>query len=355
MTDSQLPEMLGPLCPLPIKNYRNIVMGHGSGGMMTRELIEKVFHPHFSNPSLLAGDDFAEIPGTLGSHLVVSTDAHIVSPLFFPGGDIGRLAVSGTVNDISVSGGTPLCLTASFIIEEGFSIDELEQIVTSMADTAREAGVPIVAGDTKVVERGKADGVFISTAGVAFVPDDLKISGANAIPGDAVLISGTLGDHGIAVMSARGDLGLSSSIRSDVAPLNHLIQSITSTFRNIHVLRDPTRGGLATTLNEIAIQSAVGITIREELIPVQPEVNAACEMLGFDPLYVANEGKVIVILPEKEVESVLRAMRDCKYGENARLIGVVHQESAGNVLLSTRIGGTRLLSVMSGEMLPRIC
>ncbi len=355
MPRQEFPAIESPVCPVPIRNYTHIVMGHGSGGLMTRELITQVFLPHFANPELLAGNDFAQVPPSSGHHLVVSTDAHIVSPLFFPGGDIGRLAVAGTINDIAVSGGSPLCLTASFIVEEGFLISDLERIVRSMAETAQEAGVPIIAGDTKVVERGKADGLFISTSGVASVPDDLDIGGANARPGDVVLISGTLGDHGIAVLSARGELGLSSGIESDAAPLNQLINKITDISRNIHVLRDPTRGGLATTLNEIALQSNVGITIREDMIPVKPEVQSACELLGYDPLYVANEGKVIVILPEPDADMVLAAMQKHPLGLNACRIGVVHENAAGNVWLSTRIGGTRLLSVMSGEMLPRIC
>ena len=355
MTEIQSPSLQGPVCPLPASNYDRIVLGHGSGGTLTRNLVEKVFLPHFSNPALLAGDDFANIPGYQSGRLVISTDAHIVSPLFFPGGDIGRLAVAGTVNDIAVSGGIPLCLTASFILEEGFRIMDLERIVKSMADTAHEAAVPIIAGDTKVVEIGKADGLFITTTGVAVVRDTLLIAGANAQPGDAVLISGTLGDHGMAVLTARGDLGLSAEIHSDVAPLNHLIKKITAVADDIHVLRDPTRGGLATTLNEIACQSRVGITIYEDLIPVQPQVRSACELLGFDPLYVANEGKIIVILPESRVEQIVAAMKEDSHGQKTCLIGKVHSEQSGKVLLKTRIGGTRLLSMLSGEMLPRIC
>jgi hydrogenase expression/formation protein HypE len=355
MTSQDYPEMQGPVCPVPIRNFETIVMGHGSGGLMTRELITRVFQPHFSNPALLADNDFAALTTDPGKRLVISTDAHIVSPLFFPGGDIGRLAVSGTVNDIAVSGGTPVCLTASFIIEEGFPIRDLERIAQSMAETAREAGVPIVAGDTKVVERGKADGIFISTTGVAEVDPGLNIGGANASPGDAVILSGTLGDHGIAVLSARGELGLSSSIRSDVAPLNTLVSAIIQRNKEIHVMRDPTRGGLATTLNEIAQQSHIGITINENTIPIKPEVASACEMLGFDPLYVANEGKLIIILPALEADLVLEVVKSHPYGNDACLIGHAHQTHAGSVLLKTRIGGTRLLSVMSGEMLPRIC
>lgn len=345
----------GPSCPLPIQSYPNIVMGHGSGGLMTRDLISRYFLPYFSNPALLGGNDFATLTNREGGKLVVSTDAHIVSPLFFPGGDIGRLSVSGTVNDISMSGGTPLCLTASFILEEGFPTAQLEKIIQSMASTAQEAGVPIVAGDTKVVEKGKADGIFISTSGLAWVPGHLSIGGANAQPGDAVLISGTLGDHGIAVLTARGDLGFETEIQSDVAPLNNLIRVIVETSSRIHVLRDPTRGGLATTLNEIALQSKIGIHLREELIPVQIPVRTACEMLGFDPLYVANEGKVIVILPQNEAEKVLKAMQANQYGKDAVLIGNVLPEPSGRVLMKTRIGGTRILDMLSGEMLPRIC
>ena len=345
MTEPSFPEIQGPVCPLPINQYPHVVMGHGSGGRMTQELIQRYFLPYFSNPALLAGNDFAEISSDHNGRFVVSTDAHIVSPLFFPGGDIGRLAVSGTVNDISMSGGIPLCLTASFILEEGFPLSSLEKIIRSMADTAMEAGVPIIAGDTKVVEKGKADGIFITTTGIARVVGDTHIGGACAKPGDAVLISGTLGDHGIAVLSARGELGLEAEIRSDVAPLNDLIQKILEVSAEVHVLRDPTRGGLATTLNEIAVQSQVGITLHENLIPVNPVVNSVCEMLGFDPLYVANEGKVIIILPKPAVEQVLQTMRTHQYGENAVEIGVVQSDAVGKVLLKTSIGGTRLLDV----------
>ena len=345
----------GPTCPLPIQEYPAIVMGHGSGGQMTQALLARYFLPAFSNPALLQGNDFASIPNREGGRLAVSTDAHIVSPLFFPGGDIGRLSVSGTINDISMSGGTPLCLTASFIIEEGFSTHDLQMIILSMAATALEAGVPIVAGDTKVVEKGKADGIFISTSGLAWIPDNVSIGGALAKPGDAVLISGTLGDHGIAVLSARGNLGLESDIRSDVAPLNRLIGSVLEAAPSVHVLRDPTRGGLATTLIEIAQQSHVSIHLDEDYIPVHPPVRTACEMLGFDPLYVANEGKVILILPQDSVPQALSCLRSLSYGKNAALIGRVQSEPANRVLLKTRLGTTRVLDMLAGEMLPRIC
>ena len=349
----------GPVCPVPLRHTTHIVIGHGSGGKMTQELIERVFKPRFSNPALSAGNDFACIPSPAGIHsgarLAVSTDSHIVAPLFFPGGDIGRLAVCGTVNDVSMSGAVPVGLTAGFILEEGLEISLLEKVVESMSFSAREAGVPIVAGDTKVVEKGKADGLFINTSGYGWVSENLSIGGELAHPGDAVIISGTMGDHGIAVLAARGDLGFETTIASDVAPLNHLIQALLAEVPEIHVLRDPTRGGLATTLNEIAVQSSVNISIDENAVPYLPAVLTACEMLGFDPLYVANEGKVIVILPAQYAEKALKILQSQKYGENAAIIGRVAKTPEKRVLLNTRIGSTRILDVLSGEMLPRIC
>lgn len=329
-------------------------MGHGSGGGLTHDLIEKIFLPHFSNPVLNAGNDFANLPGS-NDEIIVSTDSHIVKPLFFPGGDIGRLSICGTVNDIAVSGGIPKFITAGFVIEEGFPIGDLEKIVIGMKNAADEAGIQIVAGDTKVVEKGSGDGVFITTTGIGFRPKGILIGGERAIPGDAILISGTIADHGMAVITARGELGLESSIQSDVAPLNHLIQRLLSSAPHVHVMRDPTRGGLATTLNEIADQSKVGITIEEDLVPISPAVRSTCEVLGFDPLYVANEGKVIVILPEDEAELALKRLRKEKYGLMATRIGHVTKDNPGLVLLKTVIGGTRILDMLSGEMLPRIC
>ncbi|KAF0110782.1 MAG: hydrogenase expression/formation protein HypE [Chloroflexi bacterium] len=347
--------MHGPVCPMPLKHYDKIVMGHGSGGRMTQELIQQFFLPNLSNSALLAGNDFAVInPNQIG-RIAISTDAHIVSPLTFPGGDIGRLSICGTVNDVCMSGAVPIGLTASFILEEGLSTHLLEEIIKSMAKTALEAGVPVVACDTKVVERGKADGLFISTTGFGIIPENLHISGSEAKPGDVVLISGTIGDHGIAVLTARGDLGFDSNIVSDVAPLNGLIHQTLTAAPKIHVLRDPTRGGLATTLNEIAAQSQVNITIDEDKIPIHPAVASACEMLGFDPLYVANEGKVIVIVPADQAEAALNAMRTHPYGKDSCRIGVVNSSPVSRVLLRTQIGGTRILDVMAGEMLPRIC
>lgn len=360
MTDSSLPPSFeGPACPMPLAHGEQIVMGHGSGGRLTNELIQRVFLPAFTNPILLAGNDFAN-PGLpedarLHGSLAISTDSHIITPLFFPGGDIGRLAVCGTVNDISMSGAIPLFLTAGFILEEGLSIEILQKVATSMQAAAQEAGISIIAGDTKVVERGKGDGIFINTTGVGWVPPERQIGGQLAQPGDVVIISGTLGDHGIAVLSARGELGFETAVQSDTAPLNHLIQDVLKVATNTHVLRDPTRGGLATTLNEIANQSQLSIWLDETKIPLKPAVKAACEMLGFDPLYIANEGKVIVILPANEAESALSAMRNSPYGLDAVQIGEVKSGSAGRVLLKTPIGGTRILDVLAGEMLPRIC
>jgi len=360
MTQSTLPPAFeGPACPLPLPHADQIVIGHGSGGRLTNDLIQQVFLPAFHNSALLAGNDFASLNLadllSSGNTLAVSTDSHIITPLFFPGGDIGRLAVCGTVNDVSMSGAKPLYLTAGFILEEGLSIELLQKVVASMAEAAREAGVEIIAGDTKVVERGKGDGIFITTTGIGLIPAGLHIGGQFAQAGDAVLVSGTLGDHGIAVLAARGELGFEADLQSDTAPLNHLIQAILQAAPHTHVLRDPTRGGLATTLNEIAHQSNLGIWLEEEKIPVKPTVRAACEMLGFDPLYIANEGKVIVICPAEEAPLALMAMRSSPYGADAEYIGEVRSSSPGRVLLRTPIGGTRVLDVLAGEILPRIC
>lgn len=335
------------------------MMGHGSGGRMTQELIQRVFMPSLTSPALQAGNDFASLnllaEAGLRGRLAVSTDSHVVTPLFFPGGDIGRLAVCGTVNDVSMSGAVPLFLTAGFILEEGLAVETLERVVRSMRAAAEEAGVQFVAGDTKVAEHGSVDGLYITTTGIGWVPAERSIGGALARPGDAVLISGTLGDHGIAVLGARGELGFETGVESDMAPLNGLIAAVLAAAPNVHVLRDPTRGGLATTLNEIAVQSDVCIRLEEKAVPVQPAVQAACEMLGFDPLYVANEGKVIVIVPEDEAGAALDAMRAHPYGLNAARIGTVQADPPRRVLLKTLIGGTRILDLLAGEMLPRIC
>jgi hydrogenase expression/formation protein HypE len=359
MTFSNLPVFEGPVCPIPLPHAEHIVIGHGSGGRMTSELIKRIFLPYLTSRALEAGNDFASVDLSDGSHLegslAVSTDSHIVKPLFFPGGDIGRLAVCGTVNDICMSGAVPLYLTAGFILEEGLPVDTLERVSQSMQMAAEEAGIQIIAGDTKVVEKGKGDGLFINTTGIGWIPPGRQISGDLAQPGDVVIISGTLGDHGIAVLAARGELGFETDVQSDVAPLNHMIQVLLDAAPHTHVLRDPTRGGLATTLNEIAVQSQVSIWLKENDIPILPAVQAVSELLGFDPLYIANEGKLIVIVPYNEGEAALEALKAHPYGKAAAVIGEVRQDSPGRVLLHTSIGGTRLLDMMAGEMLPRIC
>jgi hydrogenase expression/formation protein HypE len=348
----------GVSCPLPLKHEEIIVLGHGSGGRLTHDLIKDVFYKHFSNPILSSGNDAASLIDLLPSEpgkIVTSTDAHIVDPLTFPGGDIGKLAICGTVNDVSMLGAKPLYITATFIIEEGMQISELEKYVHSMQQTCMEAGVIVVAGDTKVTPRGKADKLFISTTGIGWLPKGRSISGNLAKSGDAVIISGSVGDHGIAVLQARGDLGFSSDIQSDVAPLNHMIENLLKDVPCVHVLRDPTRGGLATTLVEIALQSEVTIQVDEEKIPVRKEVSSACNMLGLDPLFIANEGKVIIILPTEYADKALKTLQNHKYGRNATCIGSVIGNSSGEVLLRTPFGTNRFLNMLSGEMLPRIC
>lgn len=355
MADILVPGMEAPVCPLPLSHTEKIVMGHGSGGKMTYDLIAKTFLPRFDNPALRAGDDAGVVQLDSGLRLAISTDSHVVAPLFFPGGDIGRLAVCGTVNDVAVMGATPLYLTAGFILEEGLERIVLDRVVDSMQLAAMEAGVQIIAGDTKVVQRGKGDGLYINTAGVGVVSPGVSLGGAQARPGDLVLLSGPIGDHGIAVLAARNELGFETQIQSDVAPLNYLIKAMLESSRNIHVLRDPTRGGVAAALNEIAHQSNTCIVLNESAIPVRPAVSAACEMLGFDPLYVANEGKLLAIVARQDAEKVLAEMRTTLYGEEAVVIGEVKASPQQRVVMRTPIGSTRLVDVPAGEMLPRIC
>lgn len=354
MTDETI-NIEGAVCAPPLTHNEQIVMGHGAGGRMSHQLIQKAFMSAFDNPALRAGDDAARLESNLHANLAISIDAHVVFPLFFPGGDIGKLAVCGTVNDVAMLGAKPLYLTAGFILEEGLPMETLQRVVASMKSAADEAGVQIVAGDTKVVQKGKADGLYITTAGVGVVREGVSISGANAKIGDAIILSGSIGDHGISVLAARGELGFQSSLQSDVAPLNHLIDVMLDASNNVHVLRDPTRGGLATTLNEIATQSNVGILLNEETLPVHPEVAAACEMLGFDPLYIANEGKLVTMVSKKDADAVLKAMRTTRYGEGAVIIGEVTTEPKNRVLLKTALGSTRIVDMLAGEMLPRIC
>ncbi|NMM27162.1 MAG: hydrogenase expression/formation protein HypE [Glaciimonas sp.] len=331
-----------------------IDMSHGAGGRASAQLIEELFLAAFDNEWLRQGNDqasFAVLPG----RMVMATDAHVVSPLFFPGGDIGCLSVHGTINDVAMSGAQPLYLAASFIIEEGFALAELKRIVESMAQASREAGVPIITGDTKVVERGKGDGVFITTTGIGVVPPGIVIDGAGARPGDVILVSGTIGDHGVAIMSKRESLAFETEIKSDTAALHGLVAHMLAAVPRVHVLRDPTRGGLATTLNEIAKQSGVGMLLEEAAIPVSPQVDAACEFLGLDPLYVANEGKLIAICAPEDAELLLAAMRTHPLGANAARIGAVTNDPHGFVQMRTRFGGRRVVDWLSGEQLPRIC
>ena len=331
-----------------------VEMTHGSGGRAMAQLIEDLFVAHLDNALLRQGNDQALFQPPPG-RLVVSTDSHVIAPLFFPGGDIGCLSVHGTLNDVAMAGAHPLYLTAGFILEEGFPLAELERIVASMARAARDAGVPVVAGDTKVVERGKADGVFITTTGIGVVPEGVAISGNQAQPGDAILLSGSIGDHGVAVMSQREGLGFETEIQSDTAALQGLVARMVEAVPGIHCLRDPTRGGLATTLNELARQSDVGMRLREAAIPVKPAVAAACELLGLDPLYVANEGKLVAICVQDDAERLLKAMRAHPLGADAAIIGEVVADPHRFVQMETSFGGSRIIDWLAGEQLPRIC
>jgi hydrogenase expression/formation protein HypE len=331
-----------------------ILLDHGSGGRASHELIEKIFVPHFQNPLLNELNDSAVF--TLnGARVAFTTDSYVVDPIFFPGGDIGALAVCGTVNDLAMRGALPHYLSVGFILEEGFPLDDLERILKSMAKAAEEAGVRIVTGDTKVVPKGAADKIFINTSGIGLVPAKVHVAGQNARPGDAILISGTVGDHGLTILSKREGLSFDSPLKSDVAPLNHLVRNMLLAYPDIHVLRDPTRGGLATTLNEIAGQSQVGIELWEENIPLRDSVLAASELLGLDPYYIANEGKLIALVPSAEAQNVLDSMKQNPYAREAALIGEVKAENPGRVVLKTAIGGRRLLDMLAGEQLPRIC
>lgn len=329
-------------------------MSHGAGGRATAELVRDLFVRHFDNAMLRAGNDQALFMPPAG-RLVMSTDAHVVSPLVFPGGDIGALAVHGTINDVAMAGARPLYLAAAFILEEGFRLADLEHIVVSMAAASREAGVPIVTGDTKVVEKGKGDGVFITTTGVGVVPDEVDIAGDRARPGDLVLVSGSLGDHGIAILSKRENLAFETEIRSDSAALHTLVSAMVEAVPGIRVLRDPTRGGLAATLNEIARQSRVGFRLNEVAIPFKPDVLAACELLGLDPLYVANEGKLIAICGPEHADRLLAVMRAHPLGRDAALIGSAVADDHAFVQMETAFGGSRIVDWLAGEQLPRIC
>ncbi len=331
-----------------------IQLDHGSGGRASQELVARVFLPHFDNPWLNDLNDSAALPWD-GPRLAFTTDSYVVDPIFFPGGDIGRLAVCGTVNDLAMRGAKPLYLSAGFILEEGFPLSDLERILQSMAAAAREAGVQVVTGDTKVVPRGAADKIFVNTSGLGLIPEGINVAGQNAQPGDLILVSGTLGDHGLTILSRREGLSFETPLQSDAAPLNGLVRLLLDICPQLHVLRDPTRGGLATTLNEIAHQSQVGLEIWEDALPLRPEAVAAAEILGLDPLYLANEGKLVAFLPESAGDRALAAMREHHYGREAALIGRVLADYPGRVFLKTAIGGRRLLDMLTGEPLPRIC
>jgi hydrogenase expression/formation protein HypE len=337
-----------------VLNHKQIVLGHGSGGKLTAELIQKIFLPAFRNDILARLDDQAVLELN-GMRLAFTTDAFVVTPIFFPGGDIGRLAINGTVNDLAMSGAKPLYIAAAFILEEGLATEELVRVVQSMRSAALEAGVQLVTGDTKVVNRGKGDKIFITTTGVGIVETPARISADRARPGDKLILSGTVGDHGMAIMSQRENLEFEGAIESDTAPLHSLVAAMLEAGAAIHCLRDPTRGGVATTLNEIASSSKVGMEIDESRIPVREAVRGACEILGLDPLYVANEGKLLAVVAPDAADAVVRRMREHPFGRDARIIGEVVEEHPRMVLMKTEIGGMRVVDVLFGEQLPRIC
>lgn len=331
-----------------------ILLDHGSGGRASHRLVSELILGYFANPILNDLNDSATFH-TNGGRLAFSTDSYTVDPIFFPGGDIGDLAIHGTVNDIAMSGATPLYLSVGFIIEEGFPIADFERILKSMNRAATEAGIHVVTGDTKVVPQKAADKIFINTSGIGTIPDGVDISGKNAKPGDKIIISGTIADHGITILTQREGLKFNSPLQSDSAPLNKMVAEMMAVSDQIHVLRDPTRGGLGTTLNEIAGQSNVGMTLDEDRIPISEEVMGACEILGLDPMYLANEGKLIAVVAADNVDRILETIRANKYGANACIIGEVTAENPGKVFMRTSIGGTRIVDMLTGEQLPRIC
>lgn len=349
-------------CPVPKNNYDRVLLGHGSGGRLTAELIERLFVPAFDNPILARLEDQATLAlppeqarGPTAPRIAFTTDSFVVRPLFFPGGDIGRLAVHGTVNDLAVGGAIPLFLSAAFILEEGLPMDDLARIAASMRTACEQSGVQLVTGDTKVVDRGKGDGVFISTSGIGLVPDGVELSIRAVRPGDCILVSGTIGDHGMAIMSVREGIEFETVLESDSAPLASLTQSMLAACPTIRWMRDPTRGGLSSTLNELASAASVGVELVEAAIPIRPEVHAACEMLGLDPLYVANEGKLVAVAPPADAERLLDCMRSHPLGQEAAIIGQIVADHAGMVLLRSLVGGERVVTMLAGEQLPRIC
>ncbi len=346
--------LLGASCPLPITNYKEIVLAHGSGGKLSHQLIEKLVLPQFRNELLEPLHDGATF--SLGNERVAfSTDSYVVSPIFFPGGDIGRLAVHGTINDLAMCGALPLYLSIGFILEEGLPMEDFWRVVQSMREAADVAGVQLVTGDTKVVDRGKADKIFINTSGIGTVPAGINIHPARAEPGDKIIISGEMAVHGIAIMSVREGLEFETEIASDTAPLHSLVQDVLKAVPDIHVLRDPTRGGVTSALTEIAQTAKVGMLLEEAAIPISEEVKGACEILGLDPLYVANEGKLLAVVAAADAERILEVMHAHPLGKQAAVIGSVVAEHPGFVTMKTRVGGTRVVDMLSGEQLPRIC
>ncbi|MBX9790707.1 MAG: hydrogenase expression/formation protein HypE [Pirellulales bacterium] len=351
-------------CPLPIADYPHVLLGHGSGGKLTAELIQRVFLPAWENDTVAALEDQAicdwsapvvGVKGHQGLRLAFTTDSFVVRPLFFPGGDIGKLAVHGTINDLAVGGAIPQYLSAAFILEEGLPMADLRRIVESMRQACDEAHVELVTGDTKVVDRGKGDGVFITTSGIGLVPGERRLSIHSAQPGDRVLISGTIGDHGVAIMSVREGIEFETTLASDTAPLSGLTEAMLACCPAIRCMRDPTRGGVASTLNELAAGSGVGVRLNESAIPIRDEVRAACELLGLDPLYVANEGKLVAVVPRADADKLLQAMHAHPLGRNAADVGEVVADHVGLVVLNTLVGGQRVVAMLSGEQLPRIC
>lgn len=336
-------------------NNDKILLSHGSGGIKTHDLIKNIFYKHFKNKFLETLDDSAvfNIPK---SQLAFTTDSYVITPYFFPGGDIGKLAVCGTVNDLTCQGATPLYISCGFIIEEGFSIKDLERIVLSMAKTAKQANVKIITGDTKVVRKNEADGIFINTSGIGIIQKGISISSKNAKTSDKIIVTGTIGDHGASILIKREGLEFKTNLKSDCAPLNNLAQKVLSKTKKIHVIKDPTRGGLATTLNEIAQASKVNILINEKDIPVRPQVNGVCEILGIDPLYMANEGKIIIIASEEEAVKILPIIKKHEFGKDAKIIGQVLQKAANpQVFIKTKLGTKRILNMLTSEQMPRIC
>ncbi len=352
--DDTAGSLLTASCPVPITDYKEIVLAHGSGGKLSHQLISKIIAPQFANPLLAPLHDGA-IFSLGGERLAFSTDSYVVSPIFFPGGDIGKLAVHGTVNDLAMCGARPLYLSVGFILEEGIPMEDFWRIVQSMRAAADEAGVQLVTGDTKVVDRGKADKIFINTAGIGVVPNDVRIDPARAAVGDQILISGSIATHGIAIMSVREGLEFESEIASDTAALNGLVEAILQVCPDVHVLRDPTRGGVTSAVTEIAQAAKVGVQLEEAAIPIREEVKGACEILGLDPLYVANEGKLLAVVPPDAAEAVLAALRAHPLGQEAARIGEVVSDHPGFVTMRTRVGGRRVVDMLSGEQLPRIC